>query len=253
MIRRNFLAAVLGATVVVGAVWGISPAGAGDASPSALGDVDFPTSGSREAQAHFLRGVAAMHSFWYEEALEAFQAAAAIQPDFAMAYWGEAMAHNHPVWREQDTAAGRTALQKVKTDAVLTPRERAYLDAVKTLYGEGEKAARDERYARAMAHVYRTYPEDTEAACFYSLALLARVPASMLEFTVVFRQVRLRRKFSIKFQTIRALPITRSMRSTTQDLAVLALPAARRYAQIAPASHHAQHMPAHISCTRHVA
>jgi hypothetical protein len=70
---------------------------------SALSQVDFPTSGSEAAQAHFLRGVAALHSFWYEEALEAFREATKVDPGFVMGYWGEAMAHNHPLWNEQDT------------------------------------------------------------------------------------------------------------------------------------------------------
>src|SRR5678815_3286292 len=72
------------------------------AQQSQLGRVEFPTSGSEKAQAHFLRGLAALHSFWYEEALEAFQESTKVEPDFAMGYWGEAMAHNHPLWSEQD-------------------------------------------------------------------------------------------------------------------------------------------------------
>ena len=68
------------------------------AQGSRLGSVRFPTSArSQEAQAHFLRGVAALHSFWYPVALEEFRAATRIEPDFALGYWGEAMAHNHPV------------------------------------------------------------------------------------------------------------------------------------------------------------
>ena len=68
------------------------------AQTSRLGKVDFPTSGSEKAQAHFLRGLAALHSFWYEEALEAFRESTSIEPDFMMGYWGEAMAYNHPLW-----------------------------------------------------------------------------------------------------------------------------------------------------------
>src|SRR6266545_5702074 len=75
---------------------------------SQLGKVEFKTSGSQKAQAHFLRGLAALHSFWYEEALEAFRESTRIEPDFMMAYWGEAMAHNHPLWSEQDTVAARS-------------------------------------------------------------------------------------------------------------------------------------------------
>ena len=94
------------------------------AQESKLGRVEFPTSGSKEAQAHFLRGLAALHSFWYEEALEAFREATKVDPDFAIGYWGEAMTYNHPLWSEQDIAAGRQALTKIKDTAKLMDRER---------------------------------------------------------------------------------------------------------------------------------
>src|SRR5215207_3010937 len=108
------------------------------AQESQLGRVEFPTSGSEKAQAHFLRGLAALHSFWYEEALEAFRESTKVEPHFAMGYWGEAMAHNHPLWSEQDITAARQALAKIKESPKLTDRERAYLGAVKLLYGEGD-------------------------------------------------------------------------------------------------------------------
>src|SRR5216684_802575 len=84
------------------------------AQQSSLGQVDFPTSGSEKAQAHFLRGVAALHSFWYEEAREEFLEATKVEPDFAMGYWGEAMTYNYPLWAGiPQTDAARKALEKV--------------------------------------------------------------------------------------------------------------------------------------------
>ncbi|MCM3902775.1 MAG: hypothetical protein ND866_13810, partial [Pyrinomonadaceae bacterium] len=142
---------------------------------SQLGKVEFPTSGSEAAQAHFLRGLAALHSFWYEEALEAFRESTRNEPGFMMGYWGEAMAHNHPLWSEQDTSAAREVLKKIKETPKLTQRERAYLDAVKVLYGEGDKRARDTAYSAAMEKIYRDYANDLDAAAFYSLSLLALV------------------------------------------------------------------------------
>ena len=102
-----------------------------------LGKIRFPTSArSEEAQSHFLRGVAALHSFWYPVALSEFQAATRIEPDFMMGYWGEAMAHNHPIWGDpQETEAARKVLAKITITPELTPREQAYLHAVKILYG----------------------------------------------------------------------------------------------------------------------
>jgi tetratricopeptide (TPR) repeat protein len=219
---------------------------AGSAWASPLGSIHFPTTGSAEAQKHFLRGVAAMHSFWYEEALEEFRAATELEPEFAMGYWGEAMAYNHPIWREQDRQAGRAALQKVKATEKLTPRERAYLDAVRVLYGEGEKSARDERYADAMAKIYQLYPEDLEAACFYALALLGTVHQVEAGY---HRRIQAGALALEIFQKNPDHPCAAHYAIHAfdhPDLAILALPAARRYAQIAPEAHHAQHMPAHI-------
>ena len=85
-----------------------------NAQESQLGRVEFPTSGSAKAQQHFLRGLAALHSFWYEEAIEAFRESTKVEPDFAMGYWGEAMAYNHPLWSEQDIATARLVLAKIK-------------------------------------------------------------------------------------------------------------------------------------------
>jgi hypothetical protein len=103
------------------------------AQEAQLGKVEFQTSGSKEAQASFLRGLAALHSFWYEEALEAFKASTKSDPEFMMGYWGEAMAYNHPLWGEQDTPTARSVLAKIKDTPKLSARERAYLNAVKLL------------------------------------------------------------------------------------------------------------------------
>src|ERR1041385_3093519 len=148
------------------------------AQEAQLGRVEFPTSGSKEAQAHFLRGLAALHSFWYEEALEAFRESTKVDPDFAMGYWGEAMTYNHPLWSEQDLATARQVLAKIKETPKLTDRERAYIAAVRLLYGEGDKQTRDAAYSAAMEKIYHAYPEDLDAAAFYSLSLLGMVNGS---------------------------------------------------------------------------
>lgn len=214
----------------------------------ALGTVRFPTSGSPAAQAHFLRGVAALHSFWYPVALREFRAATKIDPDFMMGYWGEAMAHNHPIWGDpQETDAARAVLKEVRITPALTARERAYLDAVRILYGAGEKAERDRAYARAMAAIHGAYPEDLEAAAFHALALLAiadpseasglktRMQAAAIALDVYNREPN---------HPGAAHYILHAFDDPAH--AVLALPAARRYAQIAPAAPHALHMPSHI-------
>ncbi len=216
------------------------------AQQSKLGSVEFPNSGSAQAQPHFLRGLAALHSFWYEEALDEFREATKIDPDFMMGYWGEAMAHNHPLWSEQDADAARKVVGKIKDLPKLSARERAYLNAVKTLYGEGDKLARDKAYADAMEKIYRDYPDDLEAASFYSLSLQGTVRPGDRGFR---RQMK---SGAIALQVYEKNPnhpgaahyIIHAF--DDPEHAVLALPAARRYAEIAPEAHHARHMPSHI-------
>ena len=67
-----------------------------------VGTISFPTSGSPDAQQHFLRGVATLHSFGWKQSRTAFQAAQKADPDFAMAYWGESLTYNHPLISERD-------------------------------------------------------------------------------------------------------------------------------------------------------
>jgi hypothetical protein len=213
-----------------------------------LGTVDFPTSGSAQAQAHFLRGVAALHSFWYAVALEEFRASTRIEPDFMMGYWGEAMAHNHPIWGDpQETEAARKVLVNIRDTSKLTPRERAYVQAVQVLYGDGDKPARDRVYSAAMEKIYRDFPDDVDAALFYALSLMGTVspedPAGV--------QTRLRAG-EIASEVYQKHPnhpgaahyILHAF--DDPENAVKALDAAQRYAAIAPAAPHALHMPSHI-------
>jgi hypothetical protein len=216
------------------------------AQQSQLGRVEFPTSGSEKAQAHFLRGLAALHSFWYEEAIEAFQESTRADPDFAMGYWGEAMAHNHPLWSEQDIAAARQVLAKIKETPKLTERERAYLSAVKLLYGEGEKSARDKAYSAAMEKIYRVYPDDLDAAAFYSLSLLGLVKPGDKNYRLQAQAGAIALDVYQKNPNHPGAAHYIIHAFDDPDHAILALPAARRYADIAPEAHHARHMPSHI-------
>ena len=112
-----------------------------DSESKLLGIIDFPTSGSKEAQAHFLQGVLYMHNFEYREAKEAFARAQEAEPDFAMAYWGEAMTYNHPLWHRQTRSTGVTALERLgktpeeRAAKAPTQREKDYLATVEILFG----------------------------------------------------------------------------------------------------------------------
>ena len=211
-----------------------------------LGRVEFPTSGSEKAQAHFLRGLAALHSFWYEEAIEAFRESTKAEPDFAMGYWGEAMAYNHPLWSEQDIATARQVLARIKETPKLTERERAYINAVRLLYGEGDKRARDTAYSAAMEKIYRAYPEDLDAAAFYSLSLLGLVRGEDKSYRLQARAGAIALDVYQKNPNHPGAAHYIIHAFDDPEHAILALPAARRYAGIAPEAHHARHMPSHI-------
>ena len=165
-----------------------------------------------------------------------------------MGYWGEAMAHNHPLWGDpQETEEARKVLAKINNTPKLTSREFAYLQAVKVLYGEGEKPVRDRAYSAAMEKLSRDYPNDIEAALFYALSLMGTVgaedPAGL--------QIRLRAGAiaSDVYQKNPNHPGAAHYILHAYDdpeHAAQALPAARRYAKIAPEAPHALHMPSHI-------
>jgi tetratricopeptide repeat protein len=216
------------------------------AQESQLGRVEFPTSGSPQAQAHFLRGLAALHSFWYEEAAEAFREATKVDPDFMMGYWGEAMTFNHPLWSEQDLNAARAVLAKIKDTPKLTERERAYLNAVKVLFGDGDKRARDTAYSAAMEKIYRAYPDDLDAAAFYSLSLLGLTNPADKSYRLHAQAGAIALDVYQKNPNHPGAAHYIIHAFDDPEHAILALPAARRYASIAPEAHHARHMPSHI-------
>ena len=124
----------------------------GRAQSPQVGDVAFANSGTPAAQPSFLYGLAQLHNFEYDEAARAFRDAQQQDPEFALAYWGEAMTKNHPVWMEQDLGGARRILERLGPNAAAriargkTERERAYLRAIEALYGAGTKPARDVLY-----------------------------------------------------------------------------------------------------------
>jgi tetratricopeptide (TPR) repeat protein len=223
---------------------------------SELGQVDFPASGSPAAREPFLRGVAALHSFWYDEAADAFREAQKADPGFALAYWGEAMTYNHPIWSEQDRDAARAALERLgatpeaRAAKAPTEREKAWLAAVETLYGEGEKTARDRAYAEAMRSLHERWPDDLEAASFYALSLIG--PALTNGATGDDRDRDLMKAAAILEELVDRNPrhpgVLHYLIHAYDDPvhAPLGLRAARMYSQVAPAAHHALHMPSHI-------
>lgn len=209
-----------------------------------LGTVHFPTSGAPAAQPHFLHGIAALHSFWYEEALEAFARALEIDPAFTMARWGEAMCYYRSFRPGTDHKAGKAVLEKIQESPTLTKRERAYLGALRALYGKGGSFD-SKAFAAAMEEVHRDHPDDDEAAAFYSLALLGNrsggAGAANLEKAGQLAQEVYGRNPN---HPGAAHYIIHSYDSPAQ--ANRALDAAFHYSKIAPDAPHALHMPSHI-------
>jgi hypothetical protein len=220
-----------------------------------LGKIDFPNSGAPDAQADFVEGVLFLHNFEYEDAREAFVRAREIDPGFAMAHWGEAMTHNHPIWMQQQTEEGRAVLALLGGDSAErraragSEREAAYLGAVEILFGvEGdgtEKEERDDRYRDAMRRLHESHPEDDEAAAFYALAILGSAHEGR-DFGTYMRAAAVAGEVWDRndHHPGAAHYLIHSFDDPIH--APLGLPMARRYAAIAPAAAHAQHMTSHI-------
>jgi tetratricopeptide (TPR) repeat protein len=204
-----------------------------------VGVVDFKvTTGKPESQACFNRAVAMLHNFWFEEAREQFETCAAAEPGLQMAWWGVAMTYNHSLWNRVWPDEARAALKKITAVESLSARERGYVEAIQALYGTGSKSEREIAYSKKMAAVYKAYPDDLEAAAFYSLSLIAtkqRMRAGAIALDVYGKQSE---HPGAAHYIIHAFD--------DPEHAILALPAAKRYAQIAPEAHHARHMPSHI-------
>jgi tetratricopeptide (TPR) repeat protein len=217
-----------------------------------LGTVHFPVSCTPDAQKTFEKGVALLHSFWYEEAEKTFLDVEKQDPKCAMAYWGEAMSLWHQLWNHPDSATIERAsaeLKKANKVKAPTDRERDYIEALKAFYSNSKKADNDVRaraYSAAMEKVYQKYPDDHEAAAFYALSLLASEPDNDTTFANRKQAGAILEKL---FDVEPNHPGIAHYLIHTYDkpqLAQLGLPAARRYAQIAPAAPHALHMPSHI-------
>ena len=216
-----------------------------------VGQVAFENSGAPAAQAPFLRGLALLHNFEYSTATAAFREAQAADPGFAMAYWGEAMSYNHPVWMEQDADAARAVLARLGLDRqarqarARTERERLYLDAVETLYGEGGKAERDFAYSRAMEAIHRRFPDDVDARAFYALSLLGLAHEGR-DVALYMRSAALLEEVYPQYPDHPGVIHYLIHSYDDPAHAPLGLRAARRYGAVAAGAAQAQHMTSHI-------
>jgi tetratricopeptide (TPR) repeat protein len=222
-------------------------------APERLGRVDFASGCEARVQARFGRGVALLHSFWYEEAGRAFGEIAAADSGCALAYWGQAMSVLHPLWtpprpeeREQALAAAERAVLLSRPGT----RPRDYAEAIAAYYrGDTvDDRARLLAYERAMAGVARRRPEDEEARIFHALALIALGQLDATDSTYA-RQREAARILEPLFRRHPDHPGLAHYLIHAYDSPALARDggaAADRYASIAPSVPHAEHMPSHI-------
>jgi tetratricopeptide (TPR) repeat protein len=222
-------------------------------SAAELGRVNFPVSCTAAAQKQFNRAVAWLHSFEYEEAARAFTEVTVTDPRCGMGYWGIAMSNYHPIWAPPtatELQKGLSAVEKAKAAGARTQRERDYIAAIEIFYNDSAKLDHKTRtfaYSRAMEQLYQRHPADREASVFYALTLIA---TGMMSHDKSY--INEKKAAQILNRVLAREPqhpgVTHYLIHSYDypALARLALPAARGYAKIAPASAHARHMPSHI-------
>ncbi len=229
----------------------VTRTGTQDRATEELGRIDFPNTGPASAQEPFIRAVLLLHSFEYQDAAEAFREAQGLAPDFALAYWGEALTYCHPIWQEENRDAALAALARLAP----TPAERAakagderehgLLAAVEVLFGEGTRAERARLYCDAMAALHARYPADLELAAFHALAILGTATSGRDVPTYM-------RAAAVAEEILERAPehpgaLHYAIHSYDDPThAPLGLRMARRYGVVAAAAEHALHMPSHI-------
>ncbi|MEX2465426.1 MAG: hypothetical protein WD995_00865 [Gemmatimonadota bacterium] len=225
------------------------------ANGSGVGRVAFPTSCSAEAQPVFERAVAMLHSFWFDQAIATFREVAEIDPDCAMARWGEAMTlWGNPMTRAAPPAERIEEAQAALVEARasldrLTPRERMYIEAAAALYDGYPEVGHIQRmhaHEEAMLALMEAHPEDPEAAIFYGRIVVGNAPPDDLTYA---RQLHATTVLEPLFQAQPDHPGLAHYLIHAFDAPATAeegLDAALRYADIAPAAPHALHMPTHI-------
>ncbi|GAB3868986.1 hypothetical protein GCM10028824_15210 [Hymenobacter segetis] len=222
------------------------------ASNQQLGAVQFKVSCGAAAQADFDLGLKLLHSFEYDEAEKVFAKIIDKNPACAMAYWGVAMANFHPLWTppaEPELQKGLKAITLAQSITQKTAREADYIDAIAAFYQDADHAdhrTRCGRFEKAMEALHTKYPADKEATIFYALALNASANPADKQFV---NQKKAGQLLAALYPNEPNHPGIIHYIIHTYDypeLAELALPAARKYAAVAPSSAHALHMPSHI-------
>jgi hypothetical protein len=222
-----------------------------DLTAEQLGTVHFPVSCSPSAQKSFERGVALLHSFWYEEAEKTFQQVATDDLHCAMAHWGIAMSLWHQLWDNPNDATlkhGAEELKKAKSLHSKDAREQAYIAALDVFYEHRNQKhkVRATAYSQQMELLYQKYPDDHEAGIFYALSLIASEPDKDTTYVNRKKAAAVLEKIFAEEPNHPGIAHYLIHSYDKPEMAELGLPAARRYAKIAPVAPHAVHMPSHI-------
>ncbi len=217
-----------------------------------LGKVSFPISCAPDSQKMVERGVALLHSFGYEEAETQFVELTKKDPACAMAHWGVAMSLFHQIWerpQEADLKRGADEIATAKKIGPKTDRERGYISSLALFYQDADPKnylKRAAAYSDAMGKLYQQYPDDLEAGAFYALSILASAPSGDGSLDAKKKAVAVLNPLFQKQPDHPGLAHYIIHSCDSPQLASMGLDAARRYAQIAPSSAHAVHMPSHI-------
>ena len=214
------------------------------------GVTEFEATGAAEAQPAFLRGLLQLHNFEYPDARASFQEAQAIDPDFAMAYWGEALTHDHAFWRRHDLEASRAVLQRLgptrqaRAERMQTQREKDYLATIEIRFGEGTQLERDRAYSEALGALRELYPDDMDAAALHALSIL--VESGGRDYAKYMRAGAIAEEI-LDVNPLHPGALHYAIHSYDDPIhAPLGLRAARDYFKVAPSAVHALHMGSHI-------
>ncbi len=247
----TIVSSVVVATMATAGILLVDPALAQSADQR-LGKVHFSTSCKPAAQAQFDRAMLYQHSFWYRASQKAFEDVLKADPDCAIAYWGTALSllwNPHVAPPAKNLAEGATALEKGKSMAVKTQRERDYLDALSAMYTEYEKVdhrTRVQNYLKAMEQLAQRYADDDEAQIHYALALNVGAAPADKTYAAQLKGAGILEKIYARQPQHPGVSHYLIHLYDYPPIAQKGLDAAKRYAKIAPDAAHAQHMPSHI-------
>jgi tetratricopeptide (TPR) repeat protein len=219
-----------------------------------LGKVSFPTSCDPKVQAEFERGVALLHSFWFSATEKTFRDVLAQDPTCAIANWGiAAILMGNPLTGQGATpksaAAAQAAIDLGRRVSPKTQRERDYIEAVAAYYQDfstRSERSRQESRAKAFEALAARYPDDDEAQIFSALYIAGTQSQADQTFAAYFKAAAILEKQFVKYPDHPGVAHYLIHSYDAPPLAKQGLPAARRYASIAPAAPHALHMPSHI-------